>query len=163
MSSSPYRCPRKNAGWSCFSLDANYIPPIPCAPTHALLGEKRKKMRKGSWGAEMDPKMTALLRSTRMTRHRLQCPRLSTGLGQSKQQQAQETKGRRPERYRQGTPVSPGRQLRDCRLLAALRHTSRVLAPKALPREHFTCLSINIRMSNSLHLIYAQHLPCSYT
>lgn len=61
--------PDKQAGWSCFSLGANYIPRIPCAPTHALLGEKRKKkMRIGSWGTETDPKTVASLRATGMTR-----------------------------------------------------------------------------------------------
>lgn len=87
--------PDKQAGWSCFSLGANYIPRIPCAPTHALLGEKRKKkMRIGSWGTETDPKTVASLRATGMTRHRLQCLHLtlSTGLGQNKEQQMQETK-----------------------------------------------------------------------
>lgn len=111
--------PEKHAGWSCFSLDANYIPPIPRAPTHALLREKRKKkMRKGSWGTETDPKTTALLRSTRMTKAPTSVSSFDSEHRARTEQGAADPgdqEGEGLKRCRQGTHVSPGQELRDCR------------------------------------------------
>lgn len=37
--------PEKCAGWSCFSLGTNYIPPTSCAPTHAPCWERRERRK----------------------------------------------------------------------------------------------------------------------
>lgn len=95
------------------------IPPIPRAPTHALLREKRKKkMRKGSWGTETDPKTTALLRSTRMTKAQTSVSSFDSEHRAGTEQGAADPgdqKGEGLKRCRQGTHVSPGQELRDCR------------------------------------------------
>lgn len=158
MSSSLYCCPRKAGGLELLLPGANYIPPIPRAPTHALLGEKRKKkMRKGSWGTETDPKMTALLRSTRMTKAQTSASSFDSEHRAGTEQGAVGPGDQKGEGLKRCRPGAEGLQGSVCCLPSMFQYTSRVLAPKVLPRERFACLAINIRMSN---LTYTHHLPC---
>lgn len=152
---------KKHTGWSCFSLGANYIPRIPYAPTHALLGEKRKrKMRTGSWGTDTDPKTVASLRGTGTTRHRLWCLHLTLSTGLSQNKETKSVKVRRHAGRRLPSPQDRSWGTGESQPAASCPQFgphSRVLALEALPGQHFACLSINISMSHSLHLTYTQH------